>query len=91
MKPKLNYGQFEVIKGKDGNIEPKVILSHAHREISDILQQTDEEVAEIGLAILFEHKKSSGDFRISIAGDWSRTQIVGAIELIKHEMIKRGR
>jgi len=90
METKLKYGQFAVIEGKGGSVKPENIISPSYGEVREILQQTDEEVAQIELVLIFELNKSGG-FRINVGGVWSRTQIVGAIELLKHHMMNHGR
>lgn len=90
MEPKLKYGQLAVIEGKGGRVEPKNIISPSYGEVCEILQQTDEEVAKIELVLVFELDKFGG-FRVNIGGAWSRTQIVGAIELVKNQMMNYDR
>ena len=86
MKPELKPGQFQVIGGKDRAPGVGEILSPSRRDIRELLQKTDEEIFDLESVLMFELSKS-GNFRISFGGCWSKTQILGAIELIKNKVI----
>ncbi len=80
-------GPLKVLDGKDNAVEIKKIHHMSYPDVKEILQYSDEAVADVEMAIVFV-LNNQGFFRIRRAGTYSKTNLLGALELIKRDILR---